>query len=126
MVVLASQLAGKAARDAIFLDNFPVTNLPLLLAVSSALAIGMTFVFARRLRRGIPVRVVRIANVISAVMLVAEWALLDVFPRPVAIIIYMHQTLLGPILVSGFWSVVSECFDPRTARRVLGTIGTGA
>ncbi|MBA3817590.1 MAG: hypothetical protein H0X17_01750 [Deltaproteobacteria bacterium] len=125
-VVLASQLAGKAARDAIFLEQFAVTNLPLLLAVSSALAIGITFFFARQLTRGIPVRVVRIANAISAVLLVAEWALIDYFPRPVATVVYMHQTLLGPILVSGFWSVMSECFDPRTARRVLGTIGTGA
>src|SRR5688572_33078198 len=83
MAVLASHLAGKAARDAIFLERFPVTNLPLLLAVSSALAIGMTFLFARRLRRGIPMRVVQIANLISAVMLLAEWALLDYFPRPV-------------------------------------------
>ena len=126
IVVLASQLAGKAARDAIFLQRFAVTNLPLLLTVSSALSIFMTFVFARRLRRGIPVRVVQIANVISAVLLVAEWLLLPHFPRPIATVVYMHQTLLGPILVSGFWSVVSECFDPRTARRVLGTIGTGA
>ena len=126
IVVLASQLAGKAARDAIFLQRFAVTNLPLLLTVSSALSIFMTFVFARKLRQGIPVRVVMIANVVSAALLVVEWQLLPHFPRPVATFVYMHQTLLGPILVSGFWSVVSECFDPRTARRVLGTIGTGA
>ncbi|HEU0034542.1 MAG TPA: hypothetical protein VFQ53_28155 [Kofleriaceae bacterium] len=124
--VLASQLAGKAARDAIFLQRFPVTNLPLLLALSSALAIGTTFLFARRLSRGVPARVVQLANFGSAVMLVVEWLLLDQFPRPIATIVYMHQTLLGPILVSGFWSVVSECFDPRTARQVVGTIGTGA
>jgi hypothetical protein len=124
--VLASQLAGKAARDAIFLQRFPVTNLPLLLAVSSALAIGTTFMFARRLARGVPARVVQLANVSSAVVLVIEWLLLDHFPRPVATVLYMHQTLLGPILVSGFWSIVSECFDPRTARRVVGSIGTGA
>lgn len=126
IVVLASQLAGKAARDAIFLQRFAVTNLPLLLTVSSALSIFMTFAFARTLRRGIPVRVVQIANAISAVLLVVEWQLLPFFPRPIATIVYMHQTLLGALLVSGFWSVVSECFDPRTARRVLGTIGTGA
>lgn len=125
-VVLASQLAGKAARDAIFLQQFPVTNLPALLAVSSALAIGATFLFARRLSRGVPVRVVQTANVASALVLVLEWILLEYVPRPVAVIIYMHQSLLGPILVSGFWSVVSESFDPRSARRVLGTIATGA
>lgn len=125
-VVLASQLAGKAARDAIFLEQFEVKSLPILLAVSSALAIATTFLIARRLSRGAPVRVVQLANATSAGLLVVEWMLLDVVPRPAAIVIYVHQTLLGPILVSGFWSVVSECFDPRTARRFVGTVGTGA
>jgi ATP:ADP antiporter, AAA family len=124
--VLASQLAGKAARDAIFLQQFPVTNLPLLLAVSSALAIATTFLFARRMSRGVPAKIVQAANLGSAALLIVEWALIDRFPRPVATLIYMHQTLIGPILVSGFWSIISECFDPRTARRVIGTIGTGA
>ncbi len=126
VIVIASQIAGKAARDAIFLQQFEVTNLPLLLAVSSALAIGTTFYFARHLSRGAPARIVQLANAGSAVLLVAEWLLLDRAPRPVATIIYIHQTLLGPILVSGFWSIVSESFDPRTARQVIGTIGTGA
>ncbi|MDQ3297767.1 MAG: hypothetical protein M3619_14355 [Myxococcota bacterium] len=125
-VVLASQLAGKAARDAIFLQRFAVTNLPLLIAVSAALAVGVTFFYARRMSRGNPIRLVQITNLVSAVLLVIEYLLLDHYPRPVATLIFMHQMLLGPILVSGFWSVMSECFDPRTARRVLGTVGTGA
>lgn len=125
-VVIASQLAGKAARDAIFLERFPVTRLPVLLAISSALAIGTTFLFARRLARNSPVRVVQATNVVSALLLVVEWSLLERFPRPIATTIYIHQTLLGPILVSGFWSIISESFDPRTARRVVGTIGSGA
>lgn len=125
-VVIASQLAGKTARDAIFLQYFEVRSLPLLLALSSALAIGTTFWFARRLVRGAPVRVVQLANAVSAALLVAEWLLLDHMPRPVSIAIYIHQTLLGPILVSGFWSIVSERFDPRSARHALGTIGFGA
>lgn len=125
-VVVASQLAGKAARDGIFLQAFAVTSLPLLLAVSSALAVVATFVFARRMATGVPARVVQLANVASAALLLVEWALLEQMPRPIAILVFMHQTLLGPILVSGFWSVVSESFDPRTARRVIGTIGTGA
>ncbi len=125
-VVLASQLCGKAARDAIFLGQFEVTNLPMLLAISSALAIGSTLFFARKLTQGVPTRVVQIANFVSAVLLVAEWALLGQFPRAVATVVYIHQMLLGPILVSGFWSIVSECFDPRTARKVLGIVGGGA
>ncbi|MGN6110045.1 MAG: hypothetical protein ACTHU0_33375, partial [Kofleriaceae bacterium] len=125
-VVLAGQLAGKAARDAIFLHSFSVTYLPVVLAISSALAIGATFLVARSMTRRAPVRLVRVINGASACLLAIEWLLLDRLPRPLAVVVYMHQALLGPILVSGFWSVVSECFDPRAARRFVGTIGTGA
>jgi AAA family ATP:ADP antiporter len=125
-VVIASQLAGKTARDAIFLEYFEVRSLPVLLAISSALAIGTTFWFARRLVRGAPVRVVQLANAVSAALLVAEWLLLEHMPRPISIVIYIHQTLIGPILVSGFWSIVSERFDPRSARKAVGTVGFGA
>jgi ATP/ADP translocase len=125
-VVIASQLAGKTARDAIFLEYFSVRSLPVLLAVSSALAIGTTFWFARRLVRGVPMRVVQIANAVSAAMLVIEFLLLDYMPRPISIVVYIHQTLLGPILVSGFWTIVSERFDPRSARKAIGTVGFGA
>lgn len=125
-VVLAGQLAGKAARDAIFLHSFSVTYLPVVLAISSALAIGATFLVARSMTRRAPVQLVRVINGASACLLAIEWLLLDRLPRPLAVVVYMHQALLGPILVSGFWSVVSECFDPRAARRFVGTIGTGA
>ena len=125
-IVLAAQLAGKAARDAIFLETFKVGSLPLLLAVSSTLAIGTTLVYARRITKGVPMRVVQGSNLVSAALLVIEFIALPLFPRTTTVVVYMHQTLIGPILVSGFWSVVSECFDPRTARRVLGTVGTGA
>jgi ATP:ADP antiporter, AAA family len=125
-VVLASQLAGKAARDAIFLQQFPVTSLPVMLAVSSGLAIAVTFAFARQLSRGVPGRGVRIANLASAGALLGEWLVFDASPRAIAPVIYLHQSLLGPILVSGFWSLVSEAFDPRSARRAVGTIAAGA
>jgi len=124
--VIASQLAGKTARDAIFLENFDVHRLPILLAVSSALAIVTTFWFARRLARGAPSRIVQATNIMSAGLLVAEWQLLDQLPRPISVVLYIHQTLLGPILVSGFWSIISERFDPHSARRTVGTVGLGA
>ena len=37
-----------------------------------------------------------------------------------------HFTALGALLVSGFWGLVSERFDPRTARGTIGRITAGA
>ena len=35
-------------------------------------------------------------------------------------------TLFGAVLVSGFWSIINERFDARTARKYIGRIGVGA
>jgi hypothetical protein len=40
--------------------------------------------------------------------------------------VYAHAGVFGATLVSGFWSVINERFDPYTARHVIGRIGTGA
>ena len=59
-------------------------------------------------------------------LLAAWWALGLVFPAAAAIGVYLHVSAFGGALVSGFWSLVNERFDPHTARRVVGRIGTGA
>src|SRR5262249_57515963 len=73
-----------------------------------------------------PTRLIPLINVTSAALLLVEWWLLKRVPGPAAIAVYIHQAVLGAILVSGFWSVIGETFDPRSARRVMGTVGAGA
>ena len=46
--------------------------------------------------------------------------------RPAAaILVYLHLTGVGALLVSGFWAIVNERFDPSTARRTIGEITAG-
>src|SRR6187549_2893065 len=45
--------------------------------------------------------------------------------RPAAILLYLHSTSLGAVLVSGFWAIVNERFDPRTARSTISHIMVG-
>ena len=63
---------------------------------------------------------------VSAAFLVLLWPLAALAPRAAAILVYLHVAAFGGALVSGFWSLVNEHFDPYTARRVVGRIGTGA
>ena len=52
---------------------------------------------------------------------------LSLFALPAtAVVLYLHVATFGGALVSGFWSLVNERFDPYTARQVVGRIGTGA
>jgi hypothetical protein len=62
------------------------------------------------------------AFAVSAVLLVFEWTLLRILPTIIPVVVYLHISGIGPILGSGFWLVVSECFDPRTAKRSFGQI----
>jgi AAA family ATP:ADP antiporter len=62
---------------------------------------------------------------LSALLLLAEWALAVQSRRPAAVLVYLHFTGLGAVLVSGFWAIVNERFDPRSARRTIGWITAG-
>src|SRR5262249_60940168 len=72
-LVIASQTAGKAARDAIFLSQFHVTKLPALLIVSALLSILASLWMARMMTRSSPAIVVPITYSASAVALIVEW-----------------------------------------------------
>src|SRR5206468_1500166 len=58
----------------------------------------------------------------SALLTLAEWGLVMSRPDVGAIVVYLHVAALGPVLASGFWSMVSERFDPRSAKREIGRI----
>ena len=74
-----------------------------------------------------PARLVPRLFGLSAVLLLAEWALAGPVARPlVAVLFYLHFSALGALLVSGFWALVTDRFDPRTARGTIGRITTGA
>ncbi|MDF3053810.1 MAG: hypothetical protein K0S19_1915, partial [Geminicoccaceae bacterium] len=91
-------------------------------AVTSAVvSVGL----ARIMSRSRPATLVPRLFALSALLLLAEWALAIQSRRPAAILLYLHFTGLGALLVSGFWAIVNERFDPRTARRTIGHITAG-
>lgn len=124
--LIAQQVVGKATRDALFLSHFPVVRLPLATTAGAILSVlvvlGSAALFARRS----PARVVRVAFVLNALALAGEWALSLSSEVAAALVVYGHTAALGATLVSAFWSVVNEAFDPHAARRVIGRIGGGA
>jgi hypothetical protein len=55
--------------------------------------------------------------------LIGEWYLLSVAPHTASVLVYLHETVAGSILISGFWSIVNESFDPRSAKRCIAYFG---
>jgi len=125
-LLIAQQVAARTTRDALFLSAFRIESLPFVMMASAVLALVGAQAMSRTLARRAPYRVMPIATAVSAVLLVIEWALVLTVPRAGAVVVYLHVATFGGALVSGFWSLVNERFDPYTARRVMGRIGTGA
>lgn len=120
--MMAYQVGSRATRDALFLSSFPATALPLMVAVASVVSIALAFAGARLLARVGPVRAIPAACAGSALLTLGEWGLASVRPAAAAVVVWLHVAAIGPVLLSGFWSILNERFDPRTARRVIGRI----
>jgi hypothetical protein len=123
--MIAFQIAGKATRDALFLSSFSVAALPLMVIAAAAVSAAVSVGLARVMAQSQPGRLVPRLFALSALLLLAEWALALQSRKPAAILLYLHFTGLGALLVSGFWAIVNERFDPRTARRTIGHITAG-
>jgi AAA family ATP:ADP antiporter len=123
--IIAFQLAGKATRDALFLSTFGVSALPTMVIAAAVLSAILSVVLARVMVETRPGRLVPRLFGLSGLLLLAEWTLAAQARRPAAILVYLHFTALGAILVSGFWAIVNERFDPRSARRAIGRITAG-
>jgi hypothetical protein len=124
--MVAFQLAGRATRDALWLSTFDLTTLPAIVIVSSVFAALVCIMVSRLVARVGPARLVPAFFFLSAVLLLGEWGLAVVARPAAAVVFYLHFGALGALLISGFWALVSERFDPRTARRVVGRILLGA
>ena len=123
-VVTAQFTAGKATRDALYLANLDVTALPSIVAAAAVVSVGVAVASARHLRRWSPATVLPLILVVSAVLLIAGWALMPAAPRVTAALLYLQISSSGPVFGSQLWLIVSERFDPRSAKRRFGQIAS--
>ena len=124
-VIITLQLAGKATRDALFLSTIGVAALPTVVITAAVLSGFLAVVLARRMAQSRPARLVPRLFGFSAILLLGEWMLAGPARAEAAVLVYLHLTAFGAILVSGFWAMVNERFDPRTARQAIGRITAG-
>jgi hypothetical protein len=124
--LIAQHVIGKATRDALFLSHFPATQLPVVMTASTVLSGGVVVLFARLMARFGPTVVVPPLFALHAGALALEWLLATRLEAVAAVVVYLHTASVGATILSAFWSVVSEGFDPYTAKRAIGRIGAGA
>lgn len=124
--MIAQQVVTKASRDALFLTHFQAERLPYAMT-SAALLSGVSITAAAALvgRLG-PARFVPIAFVTNAVLLLVDWGVSLRSELLTSLLVYAQQALFGATLVSGFWSLTSEAFEPHEAKRQIARVGAGA
>ncbi|HEY6559807.1 MAG TPA: MFS transporter [Polyangiaceae bacterium] len=123
--MIAQLVFGKAARDALFLSTFPVSYLPATMICAAALSAVAVLFVSRALARHTPARVVPWLFVANAALFVGECLLALVSVRTATIVFYVHMGAFGATVISSFWSLVNERFDPHSAKRVVSRIATG-
>ena len=123
--LIAQQVAGKAVRDALFLSSFHAHSLPFAMAGAATLSLIVVLWLTRLMSRHSPARVLPILFALSACGFALEWSLGAVVPRVSAVLLYLHTALFGPALLTTFWSLINESFDPHTAKRAVARIAGG-
>jgi AAA family ATP:ADP antiporter len=120
--MIAQQVAGKATRDALFLSNFDVTNLPKVMIASAIASMAGVLIMSRLLSQFSPFALVPAVFGASAILFIGEWLLLGSHPGVASVVLYLHMAVFGAILISGFWSVINERFDPHSAKQRVARI----
>ncbi|WP_394822441.1 Npt1/Npt2 family nucleotide transporter [Pendulispora albinea] len=126
IAVIAQQVGGKVVRDSMFLSSFPAASLPSVIAASAVLSLLAVLVTSRFMAKRGPGRVVPVLFVLNALALLAEWTMASALPGASAVLVYVHTSAVGGLMISGFWSIVNERFDPHVARRNIVRVTTGA
>jgi hypothetical protein len=124
--MIAQQVAGKAIRDALFLSTFYVKSLPAMMAGGAIASLAAVIILSRVLARRSPSDVLPVLFGTNALAIGAAFITFFRTPRISALIVYLAMAVLGPVILSTFWSVINEHFDPHSAKPAVARITAGA
>lgn len=109
-----------------FISDLGADNLPYVLLAAGVL-IGVIMQGYSRATAIVPRRwVVPAAQAVAAGLLVVFWFLFQTGAAWVPVAFYLFGLILGILLISQFWTIANDIFDPRQAKRLFGFIGGGA
>jgi AAA family ATP:ADP antiporter len=115
----------KPPRNAYFLSTAGAVNLPWAYIASAVFSVFATLAYARWVAPLSVRRQIVGSQALVAVTLVLFWALLQRPDAWVAGAFYIWIQVFGLLLVSQFFLLGNDLFDPRQAKRIYGFIGAG-
>jgi ATP/ADP translocase len=119
LLMIGHLQGGKTVRDALFLSYFNVTDLPKMMIATAILSAVAVVIFSRVLARYGPARLMPPFYILSGIISFGEWVAMALWPHIVTVALYLHVTVFDALLISGFWSIINERYDPYSAKNVI-------
>ena len=102
-------------------DNLPYVQL------AAGLLIGLLMHGYSRASDRVPRRwLVPLTQALEVLLLLVFWVLFKTEAAWVSVAFYVVGLILGVLLISQFWTLANDFYDPRQAKRLFGFIGGGA
>lgn len=120
--VVGQLVLGRVARDSLVIGAFGAGALPRVALVTALVTAVVTALAAQATVRFGPARTGTVGIALNVLCFLVEAALVTHAPRLAAMVVHLHTGALSGPLVSLCWSVVSERFDPHSAKRAIGRI----
>ena len=116
----------KSLRNANYLEHQGVNSLPLAYFLT-ALLMGFIVNFHSRLQVRIPRRTLIISSLVFFFLSICLfwWLFLHDW-KWVPVVFWVWANIFAIVLVTQFWILVNDVFNPREAKRLIGFIGSGA
>jgi ATP/ADP translocase/HEAT repeat protein len=117
-------ILGRTARDTLFLSRYPVSVLPwmfVLFGVFSALVAIFYGAVSERASRQVQIQV---ALAVGAASYVAIWFAVRAGLSWIYPVFYVWADVVSFLLIMQFWTLANDLHDPRSAKRLFGTIGS--
>ena len=125
-LVMTSYSIVKPLTRAQFINDLGADNLPWVL-LGAGVLIGVIMQVYTRLVSHLPARSVIPMTLLGMTALLAGfWVLFQMGLAWASIAFYFVGQIMGLLLISHFWTLANDIYDPRQAKRLFGFIGGGA
>lgn len=128
-LTMAATVAGKAARDALFLDRFAAVDLPYA-DIAIAIMVGIVMSVYIRVGERLNLRNLQLVSLLAfAASALALWWWAAVEGREsgsLFLIIYLWVGVLSVLAPAQVWTLANFVLTTREAKRMYGLIGSGA
>ncbi len=128
---IGAVVVSRSVRDALFLAHRPISELAWMYVLASLGVAVASYGYARvadRIRRSTLNAACAVMGAIATLLML--WVVsLDEHGSAgmswVYAVLYIFVEVLGSVIVIQFWTMCSDLFNPREAKRVFGLIGAG-